>query len=359
MNIVFLTPYPLKHSPSQRFRFEQYSEALRVKGVQTICHPFFSERFWNILYSTDKFFYTSLGVLIGFAKRFLLLFVIWRYDFVFLHREASPIGPPIFEWIIAKVYKKKIVYDFDDSIWNTDLDHSQKLKIWLRNPSKTRKIIQWSWKISCGNEYLCNYARQYNKNVVLNPTTIDTVNLHSKIKQQQTNRVVIGWTGSHSTLKYINVLLPVLRRLEKEFEFDFLVICNKKPDLKLRSLKFLHWSEKSEIDDLLKINIGVMPLPDDEWSKGKCGFKALQYMALGMPALVSPVGVNSEIVNDGENGFICYENSDWEKYIRMLLLDSELRTSLGLKARQTVVDRYSVVSNVTNFVALFECKSDE
>lgn len=354
MKVMFLIPYPLKHSPSQRFRFEQYFDIISNTGIQYTTLPFFSDFFWSILYHKNKGLLKAIGVACGFFNRFLFLFYSWKYDLVFLHREASPVGPPVFEWLLTKVLQKKIIYDFDDSIWHTDLDKSERIKIWLRNPSKTKNIIKWSWKVSCGNLYLVHFAQQYNQHVVLNPTTIDTEHLHNRIKNQNTPRIVIGWTGSHSTLKYLTPIVRVIEKLERDFDFDFLVICNQRPDWQLKSLKFIRWHANTEVEDLMNINIGLMPLPDDEWSKGKCGFKALQYMALGMPSLASPVGVNATIIEHEVNGFLCRSDEDWENYIRLLLANAELRTKIGLRARATVEEHYSVASNKNNFLSLFK-----
>jgi glycosyltransferase involved in cell wall biosynthesis len=351
---IVVTPYPYGLAPGPRFRYEQYLSFLEEKSIDVKIAPFVGEDVFKILYKPGHLFKKISGVLLALFNRLILLFKILQVEYVFLYREALPFGPPVFEWVVAKIFRKKIIYDFDDAIWHTDLDRSQWLKVWLRNASKTNKIIKWSWKISCGNEYLCEHARQYNQNVVLNPTTIDTESLHNEIKDQTKGRLTIGWTGSHSTLKYLEPMVPLVAQLEKEIDFDFIVICNQEPAWALRSLRFLPWKKDTEIEDLLRFNFGLMPLPDDEWSKGKCGFKALQYMALGMPALVSPVGVNSEIVEHGVNGFICTTDEDWLHYIRILLQDEKLRTAMGKKAREKIIAKYSVDSNRKNFLALFE-----
>ncbi len=211
--------------------------------------------------------------------------------------------------------------------------------------------------MSCGNEYLCNYALQFNRNVVLNPTTIDVQGLHypSVIPAtKNTDENVIGWTGSHSTLKYLYEIEPVIEQLERKYpSLQFIVIANQKPEMNLKSLRFIPWSLETEIQDLSRIDIGIMPLPDDEWSKGKCGFKALQYMALGIPAVVSPVGVNSQLVVNGDTGFLCSTRSQWLAALELLLADPSLRKEMGIRGRQKVIDEYSVQSNRSTFLSLF------
>ena len=279
--------------------------------------------------------------------------MVYNYDIVFIHREVSPIGPPIFEWIISKILKRRIIYDFDDAIWISHDSGRKRMLSWLKNSSKIASICKFSTKISVGNQFLWDYAYNHNNNVQIVPTTIDTAQVHNKVKDQFTKDVVLGWTGSHSTLEYLENIVPIIKELESKYDFKFLVIADKKPNFNLDSLIFIKWDKQREIEDLLKINVGLMPLPETEWAKGKCGLKALQFLALGIPALVSPVGVNSEIVNPGINGYLCNSSSDWQSSIEKLINQPELRKTLGSNGRQTVEKYYSVESNSANFLGLF------
>ncbi|GAB3722856.1 glycosyltransferase family 4 protein [Hymenobacter agri] len=356
MRILFLIPYPAGRAPSQRFRFEQYLDALTAHGHHYRLAPFLSVATWNILYKPGQMLAKATGILAGFGRRAAQLFSVPSYDFVFIHREAAPIGPPVFEWLIAKVLGKKIIYDFDDAIWLANTSEANKIAAGLKWHQKVAAICKWAYKNSCGNAYLANYARQFNPAAVVNPTTIDTVNMHNQVRDQAApGRLVIGWTGTHSTMKYLDQLVPVLARLEAEgLDFEFRVISNQPPTLPLRSLVYLPWRKDTEIADLLGFHVGLMPLEDDLWAKGKCAFKALQYMALGVPPLVSPVGMNTEVVQHGQNGFVCATPAEWEASLRQLLADAGLRQRLGAAARATIEQRYSVRANTPNFLALFQ-----
>lgn len=293
----------------------------------------------------------------GFSKRLLVIPAIIPADYVFIHRETTPIGPPVFEWLIAKVLHKKIIYDFDDAIWLTDKINESKIERLIRWRSKVASICKWSYRISCGNEYLANYARQFNPNVVINPTTIDTENLHKPgvVPKENTNKITIGWTGSHSTLKYLKEIEVALQHLIKKYpHVQVLVIADRKPDLQINNLIYLRWSKETEAEDLLKIDIGIMPLPDDEWSKGKCGFKALQYMGMEIPCVASPVGVNKKIIDHGINGLLAEDEQEWIENLEYLINTPIAREQLGKAGRKKVVDNYSVLSNSLNFLSLFE-----
>ena len=355
MRILFLVPYPPGRAPSQRFRFEQYLDTLTARGHDYKLAPFLSVATWDILYKPGHAVAKALGILGGFARRLGMLFTVSGYDFVFVHREAAPIGPPVFEWLIAKVLGKKIIYDFDDAIWLANTSEANKIVAGVKWHNKVADICCWAYKNSCGNAYLADYARQFNPGSLVNPTTIDTVGLHNQVRDQAApGRLIVGWTGTHSTLKYLAQVVPVLAKLEEEgLDFEFRVISNQPPNLPLRSLVFIPWRKDTEIADLLGFHVGLMPLENDPWAKGKCAFKALQYMALGIPALVSPVGMNTEVVQHGQNGFVCATPAEWEASLRQLLADAGLRQRLGQAARVIVEQRYSVRANTANFLSLF------
>ncbi len=354
MKVLILTPYPPDTAPNQRFRFEQYLDYLSEQNIEVDYRPFIDWQTWNTLYQPGKFIKKAWGILKAFTRRFRLMTQLTPYDYVFVCREASHIGPPIFEWLIAKVFQKKIIYDFDDAIWLPNYSYHNRHFHRLKFYGKVRSNIKWSYKISAGNDYLADFARQYNSNVIVNPTTIDTENYHFKVKNQQTDKLIIGWTGTLTTAKYLKPLASILDKLSEEFEFEFQMISNEVPyDFAPKSLRFVPWKKESEIDDLLAFNIGIMPLTEDKWAKGKCGFKALQYMALGIPALVSPVGVNTNIVDHEINGFLCQTPEQWYNALKQLLSDAELRIKMGKAARQKIISHYSVLSNRQNFLSLF------
>ena len=288
----------------------------------------------------------------SFWRRFLLMFKLRSADVIFIHREASMIGPPIFEWIIAKVLRKKYLYDFDDAIWLPNYSDSNARFQRLKAYGKVRKVMKWAHMISAGNQHLLEFAKQYNDKVMIIPTTIDLENVHTLSTDQGVEKPIIGWTGTHTTLNYLEDLVPILKELEKTHDFTFRVISNQAPNFDLESLEFVKWNKKTEIEDLAKLNIGVMPLTDTIWAKGKCGFKGLQYMALEIPSVMSPVGVNTSIVDHGKNGFLCSTPEEWKQTLIALLENKSVRRTIGRAGHQTVKERYSVEANRKNYTKL-------
>jgi len=350
--IVFLVPYPFAEAPSQRFRFEQYFCFLESNSVDYKVFSFYSIELWRQLYSGGNQLSKLFGLMWAFLKRPWHVLKCFSADFVFLHRELLPVGPPILEWFLTKIMRKKVIYDFDDAIWLTD--EPSRLTNRLRCFWKVKYICRWAYKVSCGNEYLANYASKWNSQVIVNPTTIDTTYHVPSFHEVSSDGVLrIGWTGSHSTLKYLNQVIPVFKKFEDRIHLT--VICNHNPEYDLKHFLFVPWSKENEITALTKFDVGVMPLPDDLWANGKCGFKALQYMAIQKPVILSPVGVNKKIILEGLTGFFANNQNEWEKAIEKVLgLPKERLAIMGESGRNYVLENYSVQSNQFNFLALFD-----
>lgn len=357
IRVLILTPYPPGEAPNQRFRFEQYLSYLNENGIYTDYKPFWSKAVWKIFYERGHYFRKSAGLFAGIFRRYLLLLRLGKYDFVWIHRETIPVGPAILEFLIARVFRKKIIYDFDDAIWIENYSSANKgVASILKSYKKVGAICRYSYKIAGGNAFLADYAQQFNPAAEVIPTTIDTRQHHNKIKTAQSKeKPVIGWTGTHSTLVQLASIVPQLEALQKTFDFQLMIICNEDPLFTTLKYKYIQWSKASEIEDLLEFDIGIMPLRNTDWERGKCGFKALQYMALGIPVVASAVGVNQEIITDAENGYLIPPESpeEWKTKLLLLLKDERLRATTGAKGRQTVIAHYSVESNKEKYLRLF------
>jgi glycosyltransferase involved in cell wall biosynthesis len=352
-SILFLTPYPCGTAASQRFRFEQYYDLLEQNGYSITVKSFLDKRTWTLLYQPSHYPRKILGIILGFIRRIVVLAKLNKFDFVFIHREAAPIGPPLIEWIIIKIFKKKVIFDFDDAIWINNTSRQNRVVRQLRFPAKIRFMIKSAYKVSVANGMLSQFASAFNSKVIINPTTLDTELHHNKLKDHTAKRPVIGWTGTHSTLQYLDIIIPIFKELRTTHEFDIIIISDQDPVLKDLDYQFVKWCHDTEIDDLLKMDIGIMPLSDDLWSQGKSGFKAMQYMALGIPAVVSNVGVNANLVEDGVSGYLCNNQNEWEEALIKLMSSPQLRSALGIKGREFVEKNFSVKSNAKNFLSIF------
>lgn len=354
MKILFLAPYPFDTVPSQRFRFEQYFRSLRDHPVSISFHSFYTRSLWqgslrrrNMAWILPRIIWAGI-VMFVHALRSI------RYDYIFIHRELAPAGPPVLEWMIAKIFRKKIIYDFDDAIWLTDDSNRAETVNKIKWSQKVAAICRWSYKVSCGNEYLRGYALKFNPASLNIPTTVDTENHHNRLHTHREGPVVVGWTGSHTTLKYLYSIERVLENIAGLPQYKLVVICNTPPEWNINNFAFIPWIRDREIEDLLTLDIGLMPMPEDPWTLGKCGFKAIQYLSLGIPALVSPLPVNREIVDHGRNGYYCSTPEDWMNYLAELAGDPSRRKRFGEDGREKIIRNYSTVSGSRAFLGLFE-----
>lgn len=350
--ILFIADHRLNRSPSQRYRFEQYLEYFKSQGFEWELSEIITEKDDTIFYKPGNYAKKVGIILKSFLIRFKDLQRAKRFDAVFIQREALLIGSSFFEKQLSK--RTKVIFDFDDSIWLLDTSPENKKFEFLKNPDKTKINIQHAHTVIAGNAYLADYAKQFNKNTVIIPTTIDT-NFHKpKLELRKKEKIVIGWSGSISTIKHFEMAIPVLKILQKKYpnRIAIHVIGQESysnPEIEIISKS---WSAQTEVDDINQFDIGIMTIPDDEWAKGKCGLKGLSYMACGIATVMSPVGVNNDIIQHGVNGYLASNEQEWIDCLSLLIESSELRKRIGDRGRETVTQHYSVEANKEKYLAV-------
>jgi len=343
--------------PGQRFRIEQYIDELHQHNISTHISPHFYPEEANIVYAHGKIPQKTLLFLKMLQRRQADYKALKQkqHDIVFIYREAL-YGPSVY---FEKKYHRSgvpIIFDFDDAIWFNDTSDANKKLSFLKKPQKTASIIALSDLVIAGNNYLADYAKQFNPNTVVIPTTIDT-DYHKPLetKSENNKKVIIGWSGSMTTVKHFNTLIPVLKTIRHKYPFvDIKFIGEQNYRNEELNIQGIAWKYETEIQDLHEFDIGIMPLPDDKWSKGKCGFKGLSFMAMEIPTIMSPVGVNTEIIQDGQNGFLANEDNEWIEKLSLLIESVALRKQLGKAGRQTVIEKYSVEANKHKWVQAFQ-----
>ena len=353
--VLILCNYSGGYAASQRFRFEQYVDILHAAGIDTTVAPFFDPWVWSILYKPGNALWKIWAVLRGVALRLLLTLSVRQYDYVFIHIDAVPIGPPIIEWMLFTI-GCKVVYDIDDAIFISRTSSANRLAGPLRWRSKVVYVARNSRRVTACNPFLVNWARQFNNDVILLPTTIDPAYHKRTKRREQGARPVIGWTGSRSNLSYLNLVVPALLKLQDTHDFAFRVICDVAPPHPgLRHYAFVPWRIETEIDDLQAFDIGLMPVPDGLWEKGKVGFKAIQYAALETVSVVSDVASGPEVVLEGKTGFLVKnEENEWHRVLAWLLDHPDRWDEFGAAARDHILAKYSVPSQAQTYIGLFE-----
>ncbi len=340
MNVLVLEPYGYDTAPCQRFRIEQWARILERQRVAFTFVPFATRQLDAVLYRPGFVGRKMLEVLRGLAARVRMLRDLARFDVVFLVREAAPIGPPVVERLIAR-HGVPIVYDFDDSIYLPNASGANRIFAPLKWARKTRTICGLAHHVTVGNDHLRRFAERHARRVSLLPTTIDVEQFLPRPAHGARERVIIGWMGSETTLPHLMTIQHALHTLASRRRFVLNVVSTREVSMPGVDVRSTRWTAEGEIRDLQSFDIGIMPLPDEAWTRGKCGAKLLLSMGVGVPGVASPVGVNTEIVDDGVNSFLAKTDDEWVDKLSALVDSAALRSSLGAAARRTVEARYS------------------
>lgn len=325
--------------PSSRYRVFQFLPYFRAQGIDCTVDPLFGETYFSVLKVRSCVLRTVLKIPYVFArflKRLWTLLTLGRRDLVVIEGQLFPYAPPVAERLL-RWCRHRVVVEMDDAIYLTP-GHEKKMPALL---SMARGAI-------VGNDRLAAYATQFSSHVTVVPTVVDTERFVPERSRLATSSdrsgetITIVWIGLAYNLKYLDVLAPALRALQERYHVKLRVVCSQPPEMPGVDLEFRPWNFNHEVVDLQDAAIGVMPLEDTEWARGKCGLKLLQYLSVGLPAVASPVGVNSDIIVNGENGFLASTEQEWYSSLEALCGQPQLRTRMGQAGRRTVESRYSL-----------------
>lgn len=337
--ILFLPKYPRKGA-SSRLRTYQFLPLWSAQGVgYTVC-PFFTDTYLNAIYANKKPSY--LHVLGCYWRRLKILLSAGKYDLICIEKELFPYLPAFPEWMLSRL--KGYWVDYDDAVFH-NYDRGKYSLVSRLMPKKIDRVMQWADLVTAGSAYLMQRAEAAGaKQVVQLPTVIDPKRYQKKVHEQKAT-LTIGWIGSPSTRKYLNALVPVWERLHRKFDLVLLLINEKSKPPFPGNVQTIPWTEAGEAAALLRLDVGIMPLPDDPWERGKCAYKLIQYMACGLPVVASPVGMNAEVVRHGVNGFLAQSEDEWVDALSLLIHDCGLRKAMGEKGYQVVRERYTLQHN--------------
>jgi glycosyltransferase involved in cell wall biosynthesis len=342
VKILVLAPAPYDTSPAMRFRAEQWSRYLERDGFRFTFAPFEDDALHRVIYRPGQYGRKALLTVRALARRLALLPRVRDFDVVLLHREAASLGPAVLEWLLAR-QRVPIVYDFDDPIWLPYRSPTNGVLSYLKRPGNVARICRLAAVVMVGNRLLAEWARKHARDVEVVPSTID-LERYPVIALAEGGTLTLGWTGSHSTLPFLECLAPTLRQFAVRQAYRLLVISHTDRygiDGLPVEVRARRWRAETEAEDLLEMDIGLAPFPDTGWTPWRCHGKVLQYMAAGIPTVASPVGVLSDYIRDGENGFLAVTEADWIDRLVRLAEDTKLRRRMGQAGRATVAERYS------------------
>lgn len=354
MRVAFYTPYPLE-GPSSRFRVYQFIPYLRAHGVFAEIFPFLHSQSYRRIFLAEAGRPAAriFAYLASAARRMAEVEKARRFDLAFVHLNVSPLAANFFARRLARC-GTPVVFDFDDAQFLRYSSAVSKFSDWLKSTEQTAGLLRLSRHAIAGNRYLAGYAQQFCREVSVIPTCIDTEAVKFSAPRQKP-RLVIGWMGSSASTRYLKTIESALHEiLRRHQNVEVHVVGARGFPSSHERMKLLPWSLDTEESLLRTFDIGLMPLSDEEYSRGKCGFKALQYMSVGVPVVVSPVGVNTEIVQEGANGFHASTGREWVEKISGLIENAELRRQFGQCGRETVEKAYSVRVHAPRLLKILE-----
>lgn len=340
VSLLALLPYPVGTTPSQRFRIEQWEPMLVKHGIQTTLVPFVDPPFMEILHRPGHRLDKALLGVAALSRRFAALGRSSQFEVILIHRAAALFGPAFIERLLART-GARIVFDFDDAIWLLHTTAANRWLGWLKTPGKTATLCRLCHAVVVANSGLADYARRYNPEVTVIPSSVDTDMFRPAARARAPGPIRVGWTGSSTSLTYLEMFAPTLRELVLRHRIELHVHSDRVPELADIPLVWHRWSADSEVEELSRFDVGIMPMPENEWARGKSAMKALLYMAMGIPAVCSPVGTNLKVIRHEENGLLARTTEEWLEAVGRLAEDAGLRARLGRAGRETVEQGYS------------------
>ena len=354
--ILILCPSPEGTAATQRLKYEQYLSLLEKDGYNFTISSFQTNRFWNIIYKPGRIAEKIFWTVIGYCIRIFDLLRAPFYDGVFVNLWVTPLGFPIFERILF-FFNKNVIYDIDDMIFITKHDHVktsffQKLK-GRKKPVVMMKHSKYVIVCTPKLEEIALGINKYKKAIDIS-STFNTERFVPVTEYSKKDVTVIGWTGTHSTIPFLETLQPALAAVSKQRKIKLLVIANKEHAMKGVDTEFIPWSPETEVTDLHKIDIGLYPIPANEWSLGKSSLKALTYMSVAIPFVATAYGTNYRVMQEGVQGFMAVDEKEWVEKLIRLIDDVNLRKQMGLAGRKTVEELFSVKANYPKYLQAFK-----
>jgi glycosyltransferase involved in cell wall biosynthesis len=349
MKVLAIVPYHLDFCAGQRFRIELWAKELAKRGIDVEYVCFSNKDLTDVLYQPKRYIKKAVLMLSAFAKALTSILTVQKPDLIFIYREASLFGPAIIEKIVRR-WNIPIIYDIDEPLFVPYISPSNGVLNKLKFFSKINELMAMSDSVFSVNQSIKNHALQYNDKVDIVPMTVD-LDRYSPRKNaiSASKKPIITWVGTVTNQPNIDLIVPALREVKKTHDFEFRIIADVDMPIKDLDINFIPWAYDIEVPNLQEAMIGVAPVKDSVWSPYKFFFKTVQYMSLGIPVVASAVGSNTEIIQDGENGFLAKTEAEWVEKIKILLEDATLRQSMGEKARKTAVAQFDIEKQY-NFV---------
>jgi len=354
LRVLALASYPVR-AAATRYRLVQYVHPLAKRGISLEIKPFLDDDLFVSLYRRGQVSRLMLGGLRAFLKRFGDAFAARGADLIFVQREAMMIGPPLFEWLSMRFGDCPLVLDLDDATYIPYSSPSYgRLGSALKCFGKTDRLIQMAHVVICGNQSIAEHVIKLGTRAAVLPTVVDTEVFRPRATQTESVLPVLGWIGTHSTYPYLERIFPALERLARKHRFLLRIIGSGRETVSIPGVhvETSDWCLESEVRDFQSLDIGLYPITADEWSAGKSGFKAIQYMSIGIPFVTTPVGICSEIGEPKTTHFLASSMDEWFDTLSMLLSDVHLRCRMGIAGREHALRHYTITAQTTQLARI-------
>lgn len=353
-SVLILCPSPRGTVATQRLKYEQYLGLLENEGYDFTVSSFQTSRFWEIIYKPGRTIEKIAWTLVGYIKRFFDLLRAPFYDVVFVNLWVTPLGLPFYERLLF-FFNRHVIYDLDDMIFLTERKRTsliQKLK-GRKKPIVLMKHAAYVIVCTPKLEEIALSLNKYGRAIDIS-STFNTNRFLPVSGYAQHETTTIGWTGTQSTLQFLDLLKDVLQQVAAKRKIRLLVIANQEYKMEGVPTEFRYWKEETEVSDLHDMEIGVYPIPANEWSLGKSSLKALTYMCIAIPVVATAYGTNFRIIDDGVDGLLAKNDADWVNKIVQLIDDVEMRKRVGTAGRKKVMERFSVEANFPKYLQVFK-----
>jgi len=363
MRVLALASYPVE-AAGTRFRLQQFVKPLSERGIEVTVRPFLNSHQFQNLYQRKAAARTAAAVIKGASLRLRDVFTGFGSDVVFIQREAMILGPPLFEWLLSNVVRRPVVLDLDDATYVSYASPTYgALSKTLKWFGKTNDLIKWASVVTCGNKAIAEYVSAQGTRAVVIPTVVDLEMFKPIPRPADRSELVLGWIGTHSTYPYLESIFPVLTSLAGEFDFRLKIVGAGRDQISIPNVRVenLAWDLAREISDFQSIDIGVYPIDTklySGWAQGKSGFKAVQYMAVGVPFVATPVGGSVDIGEAGVTHLFASTNDEWYRSLQRLMSDVTLRQNMGTAGRAEAIAHYGLAEQADKLAAALRAASE-
>ena len=350
MEVLGFASYPVE-AAATRYRLQQFVEPLSKRGITLTIKPFLNSKQFDTLYKPRALAFKAIGLGRAGLLRIAAGLAARRADVVLVQREAMIFGPPVIEWLAARVFQRPMVLDLDDATYVPYTSPTYgKLGKALKWFGKTDDLIRWADIVTCGNRAIAEYAESKGATTRIIPTVVhtDVFVPRPRVPPLTDVPLVLGWIGTHSTFPYLRAVFPVLQDLAKTHPFKLKIVGAGINTVSIPGVEVenLEWRLEREVEDFQSFDVGLYPIDPslyaEKWAAGKSGFKAIQYMAVGIPFVAAPIGAMAEIGEAGVTHFHATSNDEWFRKLELLLADAHLRQTMGASGRRHAVEHYSL-----------------